>query len=208
MARDVDQANGPGSATRERILSAALDLVAERGLQSLTHRGVEERAGVSHGLTTYHFTNRDALIEALFTYTLERQLEWVTQLQDELAAARTVSPTVDPVRYVERAVATLVTERSLTLARYEMFLHAARTPHLQATAREIRQPFVAIFAEAFTAAAPDPLWAAHRLLSAVEGMLLFQISGPETEFDAWAAEYVVTIAQALSGAPSGPPANG
>ncbi|MGE4553663.1 MAG: TetR/AcrR family transcriptional regulator [Desulfovibrionaceae bacterium] len=52
-------------AVRARLLKAAGDVVAERGLAGMTLDGVARRAGVSKGGLTHHFPNRRALVEAM-----------------------------------------------------------------------------------------------------------------------------------------------
>lgn len=138
--------------TRTRVLDAALALVAERGLQALTHRGVEDRAGVTHGTTTYYFRTRDALIEALFAHLCDRQVVWVTDLFSRLAAAA-ASGTAPAHRetFTRQALESLVAERALTLARFEMYLHAARTPHLQPALAAARQRHADLQAQLFAA---------------------------------------------------------
>ena len=44
-----------GAETRDKILEATLELIAEEGVAAVTHRAVARRAGVQHSLTTYHF---------------------------------------------------------------------------------------------------------------------------------------------------------
>jgi AcrR family transcriptional regulator len=50
---------------RRALLSAALTLVAERGLDGFTLREVARRAGVSHAAPYHHFADRAALVAAL-----------------------------------------------------------------------------------------------------------------------------------------------
>lgn len=58
--------------SRERILRATLDLIAEQGVDKITHRLVAGACGVSLGTTTYHFSSRDSLIrEAFILYTAD-----------------------------------------------------------------------------------------------------------------------------------------
>ena len=60
-----------GTRTRRRILAAALTLIARRGAGSFTLREVAREAGVSLGVTTYHFPTRAALLSAAFELHLE-----------------------------------------------------------------------------------------------------------------------------------------
>ncbi|MEU0754511.1 TetR/AcrR family transcriptional regulator [Streptomyces albogriseolus] len=52
---------------RERILAAALDLIAEEGVAGVSHRKIASRAGVPLGSMTYHFTGIDELLLEAFT---------------------------------------------------------------------------------------------------------------------------------------------
>ncbi|MFH0521392.1 TetR/AcrR family transcriptional regulator [Streptomyces sp. M41] len=53
---------------RERILTAALDLIAEEGIQRVSHRKIAARAGVPLGSTTYYFSGMDELLRAAFRH--------------------------------------------------------------------------------------------------------------------------------------------
>lgn len=61
-----------GERTRRSILEAALRLIARRGLGSVTFREVATEAGVSLGVTTYHFGSRADLLAAAFALHLEQ----------------------------------------------------------------------------------------------------------------------------------------
>ncbi|MEV7128463.1 TetR family transcriptional regulator [Streptomyces sp. NPDC093260] len=51
---------------RDRIIDAALDLIAEEGLAAVSHRKVAARAGVPLGSMTYHFDGIDQLLREAF----------------------------------------------------------------------------------------------------------------------------------------------
>ncbi|WP_405607639.1 TetR/AcrR family transcriptional regulator [Streptomyces sp. NBC_01508] len=52
---------------RERIITATLDLIAEDGLPSVSHRKIATRAGVPLGSMTYHFGGIDQLLREAFS---------------------------------------------------------------------------------------------------------------------------------------------
>jgi len=60
--------------TRARILQAVLDIVVEKGMRAVRHRAVAERAGVSLGSTTYHFSSIEDLIVSAFDYFNKQQM--------------------------------------------------------------------------------------------------------------------------------------
>jgi DNA-binding transcriptional regulator YbjK len=49
---------------RERIVEAALEVIAERGIEGFTHRAVAARANVPLGATTHYFADKDALLSS------------------------------------------------------------------------------------------------------------------------------------------------
>ncbi|HLM63664.1 MAG TPA: TetR/AcrR family transcriptional regulator [Acidimicrobiales bacterium] len=62
-------------ATRERILTAALDLFSELSFDGATTREIAARAGVTQGLLNYHFSSKDDLwrsaVDALYAQLSE-----------------------------------------------------------------------------------------------------------------------------------------
>ena len=185
---------------RVALLDAALEIVAEHGLQALTHRAVESRGGVSHGVTTYHFATREAMIRALFEHVCERQIAWITQMYASLWGdlGGDDPGSIDREAFTRRAVHMLVAERTLTLARFELYLNSARDPELARLTASLRERHVQVQAQMFRAVgAVDPEFAAHRLLSATEGLLIYQLSVPEPDFERWAPQYLVAITDLL-----------
>lgn len=108
---------------RERIIAAALDVVADEGVAGVSHRKVAARAGVPLGSMTYHFTGMDELLREAFT----RFSNGVVALFEErLSAARTPGE-------AREAVTGLIHElsegrqRDLVLT-HELYTLAARRP--------------------------------------------------------------------------------
>ncbi len=58
-------------ATRQRLLDAALECLAELGWSGATVSVIAERAGVSRGATQHHFPTREALITGALEYSAE-----------------------------------------------------------------------------------------------------------------------------------------
>ncbi len=113
--------------TRRSILGAALSLLGEHGASGLTLRAVEDAAGVPHGSVRYHFGDRAGLIRALFGHLADTEGEGPEGPTDLAGAlGRLLGP-----------------GRILTLARYELFLLAARDPALRPPLVHARERFVA-----------------------------------------------------------------
>jgi AcrR family transcriptional regulator len=60
--------------TRERLMAAAAELIAERGWGRVTTRAVAERAGLPHGTVSYHFRGKQALLSEAALHAFERAL--------------------------------------------------------------------------------------------------------------------------------------
>ncbi|MDI3407527.1 TetR/AcrR family transcriptional regulator [Streptomyces cavernicola] len=123
------RASSRTSSRAELIADTAITLLARRGMRGLTHRAVDEAAGLPQGSTSNHARTRLALLEA----TVRRQAE---------REAQTLMPAEapDPEGGVEALADTLalalhraLTEhRELTVSRYELALEATRRPELRA----------------------------------------------------------------------------
>ncbi len=67
-----------GAETRRRIVEAAWNVIAERGLAGLTTRRVAAEAGISHGMCHYHFANKDDLVLAVVD---EERKYWIDPME-------------------------------------------------------------------------------------------------------------------------------
>lgn len=67
-----------GSSRAELIADTALTLLAERGMRGLTHRAVDELAGLPQGSTSNHARTRQALLEAAVRRQAEREARVLT----------------------------------------------------------------------------------------------------------------------------------
>jgi DNA-binding transcriptional regulator YbjK len=120
--------NDPGR--KERILDAALDVVAERGVPGTTHRRIAARAEVPLGSLTYYFDGMEDLLGQAFE-----------RLAEQMSACyrRALEGAATPAE-AEEAVVELVcgpqyaTSREMTLI-FEMYAYADHHAAVAATAR-------------------------------------------------------------------------
>ncbi|MBG0816485.1 TetR/AcrR family transcriptional regulator [Planomonospora sp. ID82291] len=116
---------------RDRLIDAALAVIAERGVAATTHREIARAADVPLGSTTYHFASLEEVLIEAFT----RHAEAAARLFDErLGAAR------DREAAIEAVIALIAddllgSERDLVLA-VELYGAAARTPALKAVTQD------------------------------------------------------------------------
>jgi AcrR family transcriptional regulator len=71
-------------AMRERLLSAALDVIYEMGCQGATTQSIAERAKVSRGALLYHFPAREDLIIAAMEELLEDGIKRIKATADDV----------------------------------------------------------------------------------------------------------------------------
>ncbi|MFL6119411.1 TetR/AcrR family transcriptional regulator [Actinophytocola sp.] len=64
-------------ATRQRLLEAAIECMAERGWSASTVAVVAERAGVSRGAAQHHFPTREDLITSAVEYVSAQRLAYL-----------------------------------------------------------------------------------------------------------------------------------
>ncbi|WP_369207396.1 TetR/AcrR family transcriptional regulator [Streptomyces sp. PU-14G] len=116
----------------ELIADTAIGLLAERGLRGLTHRAVDEAAGLPQGSTSNLARTRAALLQTV----VERLtfLEGAALLAQEGTPAAGDPPGPGPLADLVAAALHrhLTRHRALLVARYELALEATRRPELRA----------------------------------------------------------------------------
>ncbi|MGO1592609.1 MAG: TetR/AcrR family transcriptional regulator [Ancrocorticia sp.] len=105
---------------RELVLDAGIDVVADKRMRGLTHRAVDQYAGLPAGATSNMYRTRARLIYGIVERILERELDVWSSLATPTADAESLSD----------ALAVLVSElttthRDLTVARYAIVTEAA-----------------------------------------------------------------------------------
>ena len=74
LAKQADTATRKGEATRQILLSSAIQLVATTGYAATTVQAVLEHAGVSRGTLLHHYPTRDHLMVATADEAMARML--------------------------------------------------------------------------------------------------------------------------------------
>lgn len=131
-----------GTADHERprrIALAALEVVADKGVEGLTHRRVAAVAGIPLGSTTYHFATLDDLLAAAI-------VEAKGATDTELAAwAEKLGPGADLAGLVADYVLDALTHHwGRTVVEHELYMAALRRPQLRALSREWDEAFPAV----------------------------------------------------------------
>jgi AcrR family transcriptional regulator len=166
---------------REELLDAAITVLGERGIHTLTHRTVDASAGLPAGSTSNHFRTRDALLDAVVErFAARERAAW------EDLAVRMYPTTPHELAQVlvlaaKEATGTL---RTLTLARYAILVEAGTHPSLRAQLSTTGAGVNAWFMQWLrVAGSPDPERDGPIIMNHYTGLVLHDLAIPDPAFD-------------------------
>lgn len=164
-----------GVGRREAILAATVRIIGTRGLGAVTHRAVAREADVPLAATTYYFSSKDELLREALRLLAKDEISRVGRRAAELGV-----DLGSPKRAAAAMAQVLVGDESAgqgLLAKFELYLEAARDPALRSTAGHWRGAFIALAESALqTAGAPQPQRRAQVLVAAIDGTLVHELS--------------------------------
>lgn len=175
-----------GEDRRAAIADAAIHLVATRGLRGLTHRAVDEEAGLPPGSTSYYLRTRSALLAACTDRMLERDLV-------RGSAGIELPPGLDLEEFLVEMLLQLVRERPDDLvARYELSLEARRQPDLRNPliegGRLLRETLATLLA---ALGVPDADRATWPVAAMMDGLMYDRVAGAGSSLSEDAFEHAV-----------------
>ena len=163
--------NVRGVETRARILGAAVEGLAQGGIDAVTVVRVAARAGVSPASVHYHFETREGLLAA----AIEQSYEIAGDVRKSVKYGRG-SVRERLRRKVEASLPLDAHRRAEWGLWVELWLRAAREPALRETAArvyvQLHRSFAGLLAEGVAAgefSVPDPDRSADRLVAAGDG---------------------------------------
>lgn len=125
-------------ARRENILNGVIELLATRGLEGVTHRGVDEVAGLPQGSCSYYFPKKALLLIAASQHLAELLEKDCDELQVGFAETAAKDGMDAAVEYVAQEVVTYADDsRHLFLARMELTMAAARRDDLADVGKQL-----------------------------------------------------------------------
>ncbi len=137
-------------ATRERVLDAAREVFAERGVIGATVEDICARAGFTRGAFYSNFADKQELLDALVRRERGRLLELLTSNLTLAEDASRSGPQDEAAVFdtlVERFLASIPIDRQLSLVQTELEIHAIRDPAASAAVRESDAEFQARLAQ-------------------------------------------------------------
>jgi AcrR family transcriptional regulator len=130
-------------ATRQRLLDAAREVFAERGVIGGSVEDICERAGFTRGAFYSNFADKDEVVEALIvreqTSLLEHLDTSVADIEPEIAEAFDLAAVLHSI--VDRIMRTVPVDRQLMLIQTELEIHAIRRPELSRQLLEVNSLF-------------------------------------------------------------------
>jgi DNA-binding transcriptional regulator YbjK len=162
------------SARARQIGDAAIAVLADRGARGLTHRAVDQAAGLPPGTTSNYARTRAALL----TLTLTRIAELDAADSPPGWPGLSGSALADALaRMLHRMITDQETRRRV-LARFELAFEATRRPELRAAyddmGRAFRAEAAGLLAAAGSAAPEQDAWA---LIAWLEGTAFYALAG-------------------------------
>jgi DNA-binding transcriptional regulator YbjK len=197
---------------RARLLGdAAISVLADHGARGLTHRAVDQAAGLPSGTTSNHARTRAALL----TLALARiaELDGAEAADGEYAVAGAgVDAAAAPGAGVARArlagavagvlgrMITVPEARRRVVARFELALEATRRPELRTAYDELGSGFRADAAQLLAAAgSPQPERDAWTLIAWLEGTAFYALAGAGMTTPPSPEELTAQLTQLLAG---------
>jgi AcrR family transcriptional regulator len=158
------------SGRARQAADAAIAVLADHGARGLTHRAVDQAAGLSPGTTSNYARTR----EALLTLTLTR----IAELDLAEGAATSGSGLADDVARMVHQWIIEPGRRQRFLARLELAFEATRRPELRAAYDEMGRSFRTEAARLLAAAgSARPERDAWTLIAWVEGTAFYALAG-------------------------------
>jgi AcrR family transcriptional regulator len=137
-----------GTATRERIIEAALDTLREEGFAGTTARSIAARGGFNQALIFYHFGSVQRLLQEAFLRNSEAQVAKYRE------AAANVTSLADLVEIARRLHAEDIASGSVT-AVTQLMAAAASDPDLGRAILDRFEEWIGLVQEALARAVDD-----------------------------------------------------
>jgi AcrR family transcriptional regulator len=167
MADPDREAVHPGfNEGREALLDATVRVVARDGFDGLTYRAVGKEAGTTHGLVSYHFGSREALIHEAAVKASRMATESAALLPGNGAPEDFLRDLSDSV------------ERDLDshMFQYEITLQARRRPEIGREMQALYEQYCEVTLRALGEMGIDATPAQARLVfAAIDGIVLQQV---------------------------------
>ncbi len=160
--------------TRQRIITAVLQIIGEGGVAAVTNRRIAKEAGVSLGSVTYHFETQHDLLRESLLYFVREEARHFTELADQ---CQTENLDIDDAASLAGQVACGTALDTAHLAPFELYIHAGRDERLREAASEAFRAYDRLAAQILTAlGVPDAERLAATTVAVVMGLQLRRLA--------------------------------
>lgn len=172
---------------REALADAAIEILGTGGIHKLSHRAVDEQAGLPQGTASNYFPRRDDLLAAAVSRIGELQWAAMAAARRETAVSVGVAGPVDEADLID-LIGTFLYEsatrhRTRYLAVFELTLESTRRPELaQAIAQLVGVALDTTIAEHRALGLTTSPEQVQALISLYSGALLTSVISPEGAF--------------------------
>jgi DNA-binding transcriptional regulator YbjK len=165
-----------GQERRRELCDAAIQVLAEHGSRGLTHKQVDDYAGMPDGTTSYYYRTRAALLRGVGERMSQIDVDNLRSVTDEATKSES------PFGRLAQLVMMQAEGRGLMLnrARHELALAAARDPELAEKTQKVLSRIMTMAKDAITRIQPPP--SDEALLEAQATAVLTFIAGVFTRF--------------------------
>ena len=174
-------APSPAGSRSDRLLDAAIQVVGTDGIRALTHRAVDAAARLPTGSASNLFRTRQALLRAMVVRMIDTEIAGWSRLVADLDDTSPTTP--DALAATLAAMVENLTGplRTLTVARYSLFMEAARDTSLQAEMGRGARRVAEIGHEWLTAAGSrDPDTHTALVMAHLDGLVVHRLAFPDT----------------------------
>ena len=184
---------------RLALTDAAIAVLGRAGAHGLTHRAVDDEAGLPKGTTSNYFPSRDALLEATLARVIETHRAWLAQLRAAGPQPLSRAEMIDMMVGVVSQAATRF--RSRYVAVFELALESMRRPALAEAFDSLWGDARAVVREAHHTADIDPSDVELLTLNAIyNGVLFLRLVTPKAlDQEQWDQVIRTMLEQMLSG---------
>ncbi|MEG8184253.1 TetR family transcriptional regulator [Nocardia terpenica] len=173
-----------GQAKRAALLEAAVEVIAEGGMNAATHRAIARRAGVPLSTTSYFFASIDELVVAAMDMMATRLIESID------AATADIVGDVGTDRFdIDAAIGRFVdlflaVPPNFLAAEFTIYVQSPHNPELRALAHRLMAAFErAAEATLSAAGATDPTTGARAIIALIDGFALQRFARPRPDAD-------------------------
>ncbi len=170
--------------------------LSSAGVPGLTHRKVEQRAGLAQGSVKYYFGSSDALVEGILQHLADQSLPLVLTVSPAEREAAEKGAGEILLRHAQQVAKEMLAQPDYVRARLHLYLHAAGHPRWQALVTAARDRLVAQVAESLPG--PSSAAAARFVCAVVDGILLDQVSAPSRTVERFAGRYLLAAGGAAA----------